>query len=194
MRIIRIRSPLSAMPMPGMGLGSAFILMEKAMYGTPKKTVKFSTLPDVLIQDPVRHCSYLIPAVAMQSYRVQPEDYLKMGSESVTFVIPDDDLVEEVPPFLRNSEAVPSVLIQHPAGATSYFLTFEQLQLFKCSEDTIPPYGIAFVMPVGMELIEELPPLMHASLQSGESCVPGPICPPWGHQPARTASNVELDQ
>lgn len=156
------------------------------MYGSPKASVKFPTLPDVLVQDPVRQCCYLIPADSLTRFRVRPADFLRLGSEAVTFVIPDDEFIEQVPPFLKSQDALPSVLVQHPAGSASYFLTYEELQLFKVPEGTeLPSYGIAFVIPTGMELIEDLPPLMRAALQSGESgCIPLPICPPGGHSDA----------
>lgn len=137
--------------------------------------------PDILIQDPANQCAYLIPGDVVYDYRVMPEDLIRIGAGAITFVIPEDNYFEEVPPYRSNPEVGVAVLIQYPAGEVSFYLTLDQLQIFKVEQPTEHEgYGISFVMPTGMELIEELPPLMRAMLQSGESCYPGPICDLWG--------------
>ncbi|MGK9353688.1 hypothetical protein ACSS1H_12195 [Acinetobacter baumannii] len=139
------------------------------MYTNPKKGIKFISLPDILIQDPSKSISYLITAEKMVQYKLKPTELALIDDNVVTFVIPDDELVDEIPPFLKSDKGVPSVLIQHPVGSASYLLSNQELSKYEVSQEVIPSYGLAFVMPTGMELIEDLPPLMAATLQSGES-------------------------
>lgn len=126
-------------------------------------------LPDVLVQDPVRKRNYFLPKERLASFAVQPDGLDKIGIGTVTFLIPNGEPLLTVPPFNVSPDAAPSVLIQHAAGKKSYYLTFDQLQEFVIDyEPGRSGYGISFVIPTGMELIEELPPLMKAALQTGE--------------------------
>lgn len=127
-------------------------------------------LPDVLIQDPMRGCAYLIRADQLMAYRTGVSSWEHVDGRTVTFVISEDELLDEVPPFIQTASDSPSVLIQFPAGSASYFLSFEQLRAFEIpqSEAAHSGYGISFVMPTGTELVQELPVLMRGLLQSNE--------------------------
>jgi hypothetical protein len=138
------------------------------------RAAQFDTLPDVLIQDAVRKVAYLIPAQKLVQYVIKPDDLLKMGPEVVTFVIPDEDILHVLPPFNACQSDKPPVHIQYPTGGTSYLLTFDQLQAFHVAQPKDPKgYGISFILPIGLELIEQLPSLMAAPLQSGEAALVG---------------------
>jgi len=128
----------------------------------------FELLPNVLIQDPARQCAYYIDAVQLQAFQATVETWSKLDDKTVTFIIPGDDLIDEVPPFLRTPELNPTILIRYPRGKASYFLTFEDLQAFKIPqpEQSLDPQCISFIIPLGTELIEELPSLRRALLQS----------------------------
>lgn len=130
----------------------------------------FKQLPDVLIQDPVRQRVYLLPADQMDSYQVGPETWSQLESTVITFTIPGAEQVVEVPPYnSAPKQEYSSVLIQYPDGETAYFLTYEQLQQFTIEQPIEKKtYGISFVIPMGMEMIEELPAMMRSMLQSGE--------------------------
>ncbi|MBV9141504.1 MAG: hypothetical protein JO115_11400 [Pseudonocardiales bacterium] len=88
---------------------------------------------------------------------------------TVTFVIPGGDAVEEMPPFRQQADLDPSVLIQHQAAGKAYHLTFDQLQTYRTAESVAGRYGISFVIPHSTELIEELPALRAALLQTQEA-------------------------
>jgi hypothetical protein len=133
-----------------------------------KKT--FATLPEILIQDPIHECSYHIPAARLSEYRTGPDAWTQLTPETVTFVIPGTEAIEEVPPFVASADNEPSVLIQFPTDQSSYLLSWDELQQFQIDQPT--EYwdgfeGVSFVMPRGMELIEQLPALRRAALQSG---------------------------
>lgn len=128
----------------------------------------FSTLPNVLIQDPARACAYYMPAPSLAKHEVTPETWAKVNEGTVTFVIPNGELIDEVPPYLRNPELQPSVLIRFGQGQSSYFLTFDELQAYRLPqlECAASDNQISFIVPRGTELIEELPALRKALLQS----------------------------
>jgi hypothetical protein len=130
----------------------------------------FEQLPDMLIQDPIRKCAYLLPADQMGAYQVSAETWSQLDTSVVTFTLPGVEDVVEVPSYNSVPSQEPSVLIQYPDGKASYFLTYEQLQQF-ITEMPIEKvsYGISFVIPMGMEMIEELPAMMKSMLQSGEA-------------------------
>lgn len=129
---------------------------------------QFDTLPSVLIHDPARETAYYLPADTIQDFQVTPETWARLDDTTVTFVIPDGELVDEVPSFLRAPELKPSVLVRYSRGRSAYFLSFEDLQRHAVQE---PPAldvatSISFVIPRGTELVEELPALRRALLQS----------------------------
>jgi hypothetical protein len=129
----------------------------------------FPVLPNVLVQDPARGCAYYIPAVQLADFESTVATWNRLDDTTVTFVIPDSDLIDEVPPSLRAPELNPSILIRYMRGQKAYFLTHEDLQRFRVSQPTEPfdPESISFIMPRGTELIEELPLMRRALLQSG---------------------------
>ena len=128
----------------------------------------FDQVPSVLIQDPARECAYYVGSTELQKHEVTPETWAKLNDSTVTFVIPNGDLVDEIPAYLRNPELNPTVLIRFGQGKSAFFLSFEDLQAYKISqpESSFDPEQISFVIPRGTELIEELPNLRRALLQS----------------------------
>lgn len=129
----------------------------------------FDTLPNVLIQDPARGRVYFIKAEELAGFRTTPATWARLNDTTVSFVIPDGEMIDEVPSFLRVPEVEPSVLIRHSRSRSSYFLTFEDLQRFTVSQPTDSintTDSISFIVPRGTELIEELPTLRRALLQT----------------------------
>ncbi|MGH3938741.1 MAG: hypothetical protein ACRDTG_08900 [Pseudonocardiaceae bacterium] len=129
----------------------------------------FDTLPNVLIQDPARKRAYFIKAEELTGFRTTPATWARLNDATVSFVIPDGEVIDEVPSFLRTPEAEPSVLIRYSHSRSSYFLTFEDLQRFAVTQPTESldtADSISFIIPRGTELIEELPALRRALLQS----------------------------
>jgi hypothetical protein len=129
----------------------------------------FDTLPNVLIQDPARGIAYYIKAEDLAEFRTTAATWGRLDDSTVSFVIPDGEVIDEVPSFLRTPEIEPSVLIRYSRSQSSYFLTFEDLQKFSVTQPTETlntADSISFVIPRGTELIEELPTLRRALLQS----------------------------
>ncbi len=128
----------------------------------------FDKVPSVLIQDPARLCAYYIEAAQLQKYEVTPSTWAKLDDGTVTFVIPNGDLVDEIPAYLRNPELNPSVLIRFGQGQTAFYLSFDQLQAHKIAQpdSSFDDEQVSFIIPRGTELIEELPTLRRALLQS----------------------------
>jgi hypothetical protein len=130
----------------------------------------FSSLPDILIQDPIHECAYLIPSERLREFETGPDMWTRLTPDTVTFVIPGIDAIEEIPPFSAAPENQPSVLIQFPVDQSSYLLPWDEMQAFQIAQPT--EYadnfeGVSFVLPRGMELIEQLPAVRRAMLQSG---------------------------
>jgi hypothetical protein len=128
----------------------------------------FEHVPNVLIQDPARGCAYYIKADELHKHEVTPETWSRLDDSTVTFVIPNGDLVDEIPAYLRNPELDPSVLIRFGQGQTAFFMSFDELQAYKIPqpESSLDDDQISFIIPYGTELIEELPALRRALLQS----------------------------
>ena len=128
----------------------------------------FDEVPNVLVQDPARGCAYRIAAERLPSHEVTPETWARVDDSTVTFVIPNGDLVDEVPAYLRNPELRPTVLIRFGQGQAAFFLSFEDLQAYRIPqpEVSVDDNQISFIIPRGTELIEELPALRRALLQS----------------------------
>lgn len=129
----------------------------------------FDTLPNVLIQDPARGRAYYLRGEDLAEFRTTPETWAQLNDTTVSFVIPDGEVIDEVPSFLRTPEINPSALIRYSRGQSSYFLTFEDLQRFSVEQPTESldtADSISFIVPRGTELIEELPSLRRALLQS----------------------------
>lgn len=130
---------------------------------------RFDTLPNVLVQDPARQCAYYLLAGDLSQFEATIDTWARLDDSTVTFVVPDDDVIDEVPPSLRTPELLPSVLIRYNRRKKAYFLTFEDLQRFRIEQPTesFDPRSISFIIPRGTELIEELPLMRRALLQSG---------------------------
>lgn len=130
----------------------------------------YESLPDVLVQDPIRSCAYYIEATDLMKFQTSASVWTQINPGTVTFVIPDGDMLEELPPFSQSSELELSILLRYVRGQSSYFLSYEDLQKFRIPQPTETPdtYHISFIVPVGTDLIEELPPLRKALLQSNQ--------------------------
>jgi hypothetical protein len=125
-------------------------------------------VPDVLIQHPAKKVNYLVPGERLVEFTVGPDTWSQFGTEAVTFVLAtEEDLLGEIPPVNREPDANPAIHIQHPEREAAYYISAEQLEEFAVEE--VGEYGISFVVPMGHELIEEMPALMRGLLQTQES-------------------------
>ncbi len=124
---------------------------------------------DVFIQDPVRECAYYVSCTNLSRFRADSNTWPQIDAGTVTFVIPGADLVHETPPFRQSGDVLPSVLIQDPINNVSYFLSFNDLQEFRVDHPVDPTsFDVSFRIPQSLELIEELPAMQRAELQTNE--------------------------
>jgi hypothetical protein len=115
--------------------------------------------PSIVIQGPVRNRVYRIGPAELARFRTSVWTWSRLDDSTVTFVIPEESqVVEVVPPFLRDSTLLPSMLIRDCRRKVSYFLTFADIQEFETdSLDTGVRNTVEFVITRGTELIDELP-------------------------------------
>lgn len=124
--------------------------------------------PNLLIQDPLRKCSYLIPSEELKKRIVSPETLHDISNSTITFVIPDDSFIEEIP----NSHSAPTnslkILIQNPSEHESYLLESDDLDKFKTDKKMNygEGYDISFIIPNSSDELSEIPILMRDLLQS----------------------------
>jgi hypothetical protein len=134
-------------------------------------TSLFDETPSVLIQDPTRGSNFILSAEQLREHAVNASTWDAFPENTVTFRIPvAGDLFEDIPPYVRDADSRPSVLIQDPAREIAFFIDSKDLDRYLVDSAPVTPesYGISFIMPVGMELIEELPEVMKGPLQAGE--------------------------
>lgn len=123
-------------------------------------------LVDVLIQQPSTGKKYLIAKEKLVTLESEASDLLSVDDSTVTFVMPSESFIEELPPFLGDRSGDISVRILFPDQKKSYFIDNATLHESEVHGDV--DYGISFALPEGLEMIEEMPELMKAVLQSGE--------------------------
>lgn len=126
----------------------------------------FTDLPDVLIQDSKLAISYYIEAKELGKYVADENMNLE---NTVTFVITQGELLDDV--NLTNSSYInQSVLIKHSKSNTQYYIPFNKLEDFKINAidqiEKIADGCITFILPTGDELLEDVPNLSRAMLQS----------------------------
>lgn len=146
-----------------------FELDNLARVKAESKKERIENLPNIIIQDSIKNCAYILPSNTMDTYKVTVDTWSKIGSDTVTFVIPGEDYIEEIPPFSQVNTDRPSVLIQFPSNDTAFFLSFDDLEKYETNiPENQPEQSISFILPRGTELIEELPDLRISLLQTQE--------------------------
>lgn len=118
----------------------------------------------ICIQDPLLERTYLMDESDLGVFATDPDDY--SVSVDVLFVLPSDDLVQELPASRLTDSAEPSVQIVDPAGNRSWVVPFEKLEAFVVP---VPPADVDdvawFAMPTARELIAAVPVFRKALVQ-----------------------------
>lgn len=128
----------------------------------------FIDLPDVLIQDSKTATSYFISSEELWNFKTEVEKEL---DNTVTFLV-HNDLLDEVNNSISNFEN-PSILIKNSQEDSTYnfFISSEELKEFKITKfeqmTEITDNCLAFILPTGDELLEDIPNMSPAMLQSG---------------------------
>lgn len=106
-------------------------------------------IPNIVIEDRARRSAYYIPAERIEDFRAGAHVWSKVNGRTVTFNIPSENPIDELPPYMQTPESNPSILIRHPAGKAAYFLTYDQLQAFivEASVDSNTANALRFAIP-----------------------------------------------
>ena len=128
----------------------------------------FAALPAVLIQNPSKSCAYFLEASELARFQVNASDLVGMKPGTVTFSICGEELVDEVPPFNQDPGSTPDVLVRYLEDRTAYLIPASELAKFEIDqpEFSFGDHYVSFIMPSGMELVEEIPFLKRGMLQS----------------------------
>ncbi len=71
---------------------------------------QFAALPDVLIQDPASGAAFFVTATQLQAkHKFDADDLQRVNGGTVTFVVPDEDFLQDAPPFKASPEVETSV-------------------------------------------------------------------------------------
>lgn len=118
----------------------------------------------ICIQDPASGATYLIDEVDLPPFETDPDDYTI--SVDVLFVIPTDNLIQELPASRLSDSPTPSVQIVDPDTNRSWVIPFESLERF---EIPVPPTDgdavVWFAMPTARELVAAVPVFRKALVQ-----------------------------
>ena len=128
----------------------------------------FDELPDVIIEDPIHLRTFFIPHKKLVHFEASPALLKQVDTGTVTFVIPDQDSLNEIQPFVETSDGVSSFLIQFRKTKTAYFITYDQLLDFS-AESSIAQNDnvIRFIIPFGLESVEDLPTIRNIGASQG---------------------------
>lgn len=118
----------------------------------------------ICIQDPASARTYLLNETDLAPCAHDPDDY--DVSADVLFVIPSDQLVEELPASRLSDATSPTVQIADPANNRTWVLAFSELERFRVS---VPPSDVEdvvwFAMPTARELVAAVPVFRKALVQ-----------------------------
>ncbi|MGH3328106.1 MAG: hypothetical protein ACRDPT_09995 [Streptomycetales bacterium] len=117
----------------------------------------------ICIQDPVAGSTYLLDENDLPVFAVDPDDY-DIGVD-VLFVLPSDDLVQELPASRLTDSPQPSVQIVDPNGNRSWVIPFEKLEAFTVPMPPTEGEVAWFAMPTARELIAAVPVFRKALVQ-----------------------------
>lgn len=129
---------------------------------------EFTALPSVLIQHPTRGCAYYVSDTDLKKYKADAQAFASLRSGTVTFVIAGEELIDELPTFNQDSTDQPDILVRFPHDRTAYLVPFSELEQYKTSQpdSSFGDHYVSFIIPNGMELVEEIPLLKKGLLQS----------------------------
>lgn len=117
------------------------------------------------IQDPASAATYLIPADDLPPFNTDPD--LTGEAVDVLFVIPSDDVIQELPATRLSDSTTPSVQIIDPDQSMSWVLSHKALQQFRVPA---PPVDgeetLWFSMPSSRELLAAVPMFRRALVQN----------------------------
>ncbi len=128
----------------------------------------FETLPAVLIQHPSKQCAYYISKDDLLKFKASPTAFASLRPGTVTFSITGEEMVDEVPPFNQDPSDSPDILVRFLRDRTAYLVPHSELQKFRVEQPKFAfgNHYVSFVVPGGMELVEEIPLLRKGLLQS----------------------------
>jgi hypothetical protein len=116
------------------------------------------------IQDPASAATYLIPEDALTTFRSDPD--VTGEAIDVLFVIPTDDVIQELPASRLSDSQTPSVQIVDPDGNRNWVLSHQDLQEFRASAPPADGEDVVwFAMPSARDLLAAVPVFRKALVQ-----------------------------
>jgi len=115
------------------------------------------------IQDPAQMTTYVLSEDDLAPFSADPDDYSIQSD--VLFVVPTDQLVQELPVSRLTESATPTVQIADPATNRSWVVPFDKLGSFRVD---VPPSDddvVWFAMPSARDLIAAVPIFRKALVQ-----------------------------
>jgi hypothetical protein len=118
----------------------------------------------ICIQDPLAAQTYLLDERDLAAFAADPDDY--SISVDVLFVLPSDQLVQELPASRFTDSGTPSIQIADPGANRTWVIPFEKLQAFAVPVPPTDETDVAwFAMPTARELIAAVPVFRKALVQ-----------------------------
>lgn len=119
----------------------------------------------VCIQDPASAATYLIPEAALEGFSGDPDE--NGQSVDVLFVMPSDDVIQELPASRLSDSTTPAVQIIDPDRNCSWVIGFTELQAFRVATPPADGEGVLwFSMPSARELLAAVPVFRKALVQN----------------------------
>ncbi len=117
----------------------------------------------ICIQDPASARAYILDEIGLEPFAHDSDDY---GTKvDVLFVIPSDQLVQELPASRLSDSAEPVVQIVDPASNSSWVIPHDALEKFRVSVPPVDEDVVWFAMPTARELIAAVPVFRKALVQ-----------------------------
>jgi hypothetical protein len=118
----------------------------------------------ICIQDPVGARTYLLDENHLAAFAADPDDY--SGNVDVLFVMPSDELVQELPASRLTDSQTPSIQIVDPGGNRAWVIPFEKLEDFVVPAPPADGEDVAwFAMPTARDLMTAVPVFRKALVQ-----------------------------
>jgi hypothetical protein len=118
------------------------------------------------IQDPVNRRVYLADETDLGQWSADPDDY--SVQVDVLLIVPNDELVQELPSTRLTDSSAPVVQIVDPGRNKTWILSSDDLEKFSVDAAPTDDEDVAwFAMPTARELIAAVPVFRKALVQHG---------------------------
>lgn len=121
---------------------------------------------NLLIQDTTIRCSYFLGQEDLTKFEV-PKGVEPLDAD-VLFMIPNEFLLDEVPPARRTDGPVTRIAIVDSVANRTYQISRQDLEAFEIDSNAgEDPNTVTFAIPSSLDLMTEVPIFRRALLQYG---------------------------